>query len=338
MSTSLDLSVSYLGLKLKNPVVVSASPLTESIDNYKKMEEAGAAAIVNFSLFEEQIKLEAEDLESHVFSTSNLHAEALSYFPKTSDYVLGPEEYLKHIAKAKKAVKIPVIGSLNGYTPGGWTQYAKYIQDAGADALELNLYSLATDINEGSEAVERRYVEVVKEVCANVSIPVAVKIGPYFSSTAHMAKRFSDAGAKGLVLFNRFYQPDIDLERLEIVPNVILSTPMAMRLPLRWIAILYGKLPCSLAGTSGIHSGQDAIKMLMAGADVTMLCSVLLRYGISKISDVLTELREWMEENEYRSVAQMQGSMSQKRCADPGAFERANYMKSLSTYGRPLPE
>lgn len=328
----MDLSTTYLGLKLKNPLIASASPLSENIDNFRRLEDAGIAAIVNYSLFEEQITKEVYELNYHLDHGTESFAESLTYFPEPSDFILGPDEYLKHISKAKRAVGIPVIGSLNGYSEGGWVEYAKKIQEAGADALELNIYFLPTDINMSSNQVEQIYLNILKSVKSNVKIPVAVKIGPFFSAMANMAKRLDEAGADGLVLFNRFYQPDIDLENLAVVPNVLLSTPQAMRLPLRWVAILHGRIKASLAATSGIHRAEDVIKMLMVGADAVMLCSTLLKNGIPHTSDILEQIEEWIEKHEYDSVKQMQGSMSQKSCENPQAFERANYMKALKSF------
>jgi dihydroorotate dehydrogenase (fumarate) len=328
----MDLTTQYMGLKLKNPLIAAASPLSYHLDNYKEMEDAGIAAIVNGSIFEEQITREA--LNVHQFSLQGTHsfAEALTFTPEQSIYTLGPEEYLEHIRAAKKTVDIPVIASLNGHTVGGWTSYAKQIQEAGADALELNIYFLATDMDKTSSHVENTYVEILKAVKSAVTIPVAVKIAPYFSSMAHMAKRLEESGADALVLFNRFYQPDIDLEALEVAPNLLLSTSYEMRLPLRWIAILYGKLHLSLAATSGIHYARDVLKMLMAGADVTMLCSVLLEEGIGYAAVILKQMEEWMETHAYESVQQMKGSMSQQSCENPQAFERANYMRVLRSF------
>jgi dihydroorotate dehydrogenase (fumarate) len=259
----------------------------------------------------------------------------LTYFPEPEEFRLGPEEYLKHIAAAKKATKIPIIASLNGSSVGGWTEYAKQIQQAGADALELNIYSIPTDMNLTGTEVEMTYLDILKSVKANVTIPVAVKLSPFFSNFANMAKRLDQAGANGLVLFNRFYQPDVELESLEIKPNLLLSTPMAMRLPLRWIALLYGKLNASLAATSGIHRASDALKMLMVGADVTMLCSTIIRHGTPQIGMMERDMVDWMEEHEYESVSQMKGSLSQKNCAEPAAFERAQYMKALTGFALP---
>lgn len=330
----MDLSTKYLGLKLKNPLVASASPLSDEIDNLKEMEDAGMAAVVQHSIFEEQITHEVYELDHHMTHGTESFAEALTYFPEPSTFILGPEEYLKHIAQAKKAVKIPVIGSLNGHSAGGWVKYAKNIQEAGADALELNIYFVATDLNISGEKIEQEYIDILRSVKANITIPVAIKIGPFFSSMANMAKRLDAAGADGLVLFNRFYQPDIDLETLTAVPNVLLSTSQAMRLPLRWIAILYGQVKASLAATSGIHTAEDVLRMLMVGADVTMLCATLLKNGIGYSSEILKEMERWMKENEYESVKQMQGSLSQKSCEDPQVFERANYMKALQSFGK----
>jgi dihydroorotate dehydrogenase (fumarate) len=326
----MDLSTSYLGIKLRSPLVPSASPLSEGIDTIKKLEEAGAAAVVLYSLFEEQIRYERYELHWHLTHGTESYPEALTYFPEPEEFKIGPEEYLQHIARAKEAVGIPVIASLNGSTLSGWTDFAKQIEQAGAAALELNIYHIPTDPEQTGAAVEQTYLDILKAVKAEVSIPVAVKLSPFFSNFANMAKRFEQAGANGLVLFNRFYQPDIDLESLEVTPNLLYSTPMAMRLPLRWVAILYGRLQLSLAATSGIHRGTDALKCLMAGADVTMLCSVLLRHGPAHLQVVERELRTWMEDHEYDSVAQLKGSMSQKNCANPTAFERAQYMQAIS--------
>lgn len=328
----MDLTTEYMGLKLKNPLVASASPLSYRLDQYKRMEDAGIAAVVNTSIFEEQISREAFDVHQFSIHTADRFAESLSFTPEQPSYLLGPEEYLNHIRAAKNAVDIPVIGSLNGYTAGGWTKYAGDIQQAGADALELNIYFIPTDMNQTGEEIEKTYIEIVKEVKSHVTIPVAVKIAPYFSNMAHMAKRLDEAGADALVLFNRFYQPDIDLENLEVASNLLLSTSYDIRLPLRWIAILYGKIKASLAATSGIHHANDVLKMLMAGADAAMLCSVLLKDGIEYAKTILAEMEEWMKLQEYESVRQMKGSMSQKSCEDPGAFERANYMRMLQSF------
>jgi len=296
------------------------------------MEDMGAAAVVLHSLFEEQLRQDRLELNTHLQHGTESYAEALTYFPEPGEFRLGPEEYLKHISEAKKAVDFPIIASLNGSSPGGWTNYAKQIQQAGADALELNIYHIPTDSDLAGGEVEQTYLEILRAVKSAVTIPVAVKLSPFFTNFTNMAKNLDAAGANGLVLFNRFYQPDLDLDLLEIKPNLLLSTPMAMRLPLRWIAILFGKTNASLAATSGIHRGADALKMLMAGADVTMLCSALIRHGIAHLKVMENEITAWMEEHEYESVAQLKGSLSQKNCADPAAFERAQYMKALSNY------
>lgn len=330
----MNLTTNYLGLKLRSPLVPSASPLTEDVNNVRQMEDAGAGALVLHSLFEEQLRLERFELNRSLTEGTDSFPEALTYFPEPEEFKLGPEEYLEHVAKIKKAVKIPVIASLNGSTMGGWTNYARQIQSAGADAIELNIYYIPTDSGITAEQVEKNYSDILQAVKSVVTIPVAVKLSPFFTNFAHMAKRLNDAGANGLVLFNRFYQPDIDLDSLDVTPNLLLSTPMAMRLPLRWIAILHGRLSASLAATSGIHRSSDALKMLMAGADVTMLCSVLLRRGIDHIRTLETEITEWLEKNEYESVEQLKGSLSQKNCPDPSAFERAQYMRALATPAR----
>ncbi len=328
----MDLSTQYLGLKLRTPLVPSASPLSEEIDSIKQMEDAGAAAVVLYSLFEEQLTQDRAELDHHLEHGTFSFAESLTYFPDLKDFRLGPEEYLKHIANTKKAVKIPIIASLNGSSVGGWTEYAKAIQQAGADALELNVYYIPTDMDLSSSQIEQTYLDILKAVKSTVTIPVAVKLSPFFTNFANMAKRLDQAGANGLVLFNRFYQPDIDLESLEVKPNILLSTPMAMRVPLRWIALLYGRLKANLAATSGIHRATDVLKMLMAGADITMLCSALLRHGLRQIGVLERDLVAWMEEHEYESVKQLKGSLSQKNCPDPSAFERAQYMKAISQF------
>ena len=328
----MDLSTTYLGLKLRSPLVPAASPMSEDVDTIKAMEDNGAAAVVLYSLFEEQLRQDRLELAQSLEHGTNSFAESLTYFPEPEEFRLGPEEYLQHIAKAKAECKVPIIASLNGSSAGGWTQYAKGIEQAGADALELNIYYIPTDMDLTSTQVEQTYLEILKAVKKEVKIPVAVKLSPFFTNFANMAKRLDDAGANGLVLFNRFYQPDIDLESLEIKPNILLSTPMAMRVPLRWVALLYGKLKANLAATSGIHRASDVLKMLMAGADVTMLCSTLIRHGARQIGVIERDLVAWMEEHEYTSVAQLKGSLSQKNCDNPSAFERAQYMKAISQF------
>lgn len=328
----MDLTTKYLGLNLKNPIVPSASPLSKTADRVKQMEDAGASAVVVYSLFEEQIEHEANEFEHYMSYGTESFAEALSYFPKPDEYNLGPEEYLKHISNLKKSVGIPVIGSLNGVSKGGWMKYAKLIEEAGADALELNIYYIASNVEEDGAKVEEIYLRDLRAIKSSVNIPVAIKLSPYFSSIGNMAKRLDEAGADGLVLFNRFYQPDIDLDKLEVLPNLELSTSNDLRLPMRWVATLYGKVKANLATTSGIHNYQDVLKALMVGSDVTMMCSELLANGIGRISDILKDLEAWMEKNEYKSIEMLKGSMSQKSVADPAAFERANYMKALNSY------
>jgi len=332
----MDLTTKYMGLDLRNPLVASASPLSQSLDVCRYLEDSGISAIVCFSLFEEQIIQESLALESHLTQGTESFAESLSYFPQPEKFFVGPEEYLAHISKLKKTVGVPVIGSLNGCSMGGWTKYARHIQEAGADALELNIYMIPTDLNQRGEEIEKIYLDIVESVKKTVSIPVAVKLGPYFSNMANMAKRLDTAGVNGLVLFNRFYQPDIDLENLEVTPSLRLSTPGAMTLPMRWIAILHGRVKCSLAATGGVHTGFDALKMIMAGADITMLCSALLKNGVGSVAAILKDMEEWMKVHEYVSLRQMLGSMSQKSCANPKDFERANYMKVLQSYSSPV--
>jgi len=328
----MDLTTKYLGLTLRSPLVPAASPLSIELDNLKQMEAVGAGAVILESLFEEQLRADRAELAERLEQGTESFAEALSYFPEPAEFKLGPETYLEQIAAAKRALKIPVIASLNGSTLGGWTDYARQIQGAGADALELNIYAIPTDPDTTAAEVEDNYVNIVRSVKEQITIPVAVKLSPFFTNFAHVAKRLDEAGADGLVLFNRFYQPDIDLQNLEVVPNILLSTPMAMRLPLRWIAILYGRVKADLAATSGVHRATDALKMLMAGAAVTTLASALLRHGIKHLATVESEMRQWMQEHEYESVAQMRGSMSQRNCPDPSSFERAQYMKAISSY------
>ncbi|MBN1824810.1 MAG: dihydroorotate dehydrogenase-like protein [Candidatus Eisenbacteria bacterium] len=328
----MNLTTHYLGLELKNPLVPSASPLMHELDTIKRLEDAGASAVVLHSLFEEQIRHESRELDHHMTAGTESFAEALTYFPEPSEFRLGPEEYLEHIRKAKGAASIPIIASLNGTTPGGWTGYAKKMEEAGADALELNLYSIPTDRDASCVDVEKAYLEVVRAVKGLVGVPVAVKLSPFFTNTARAAADFVSAGANGLVLFNRFYQPDIDLKELEVKPDVSLSTSADIRLPLRWIAILYGRVEADFAATGGVHTHEDVLKLLMAGAKVTMLCAALLKKGPGELAVIERGLREWMEKNEYDSVVQMQGSMSQRKVGDPTAFERAQYMRTLRSW------
>ena len=327
-----DLTTTYMGLTLKNPIVPSASPLAKRVDSIKQMEDAGAAAITMYSLFEEQIDLEALAQHNFIEQTTFMSAEATAYFPKAADYNRGPDGYLELIRQAKEAVDVPVIGSLNGVTPGGWTRYARLIQDAGADALELNVYMIPTRLDLTSDGVENTYLEILRDVKASVKIPVAMKLSPFFSSLPNMARRLDKAGANALVLFNRFYQPDFDLEELAVTPHLVLSTPWEMRLPLRWIAILYGHVKASMALTTGIHTPEDVVKSVMAGADIANVASVLLERGPGHISELIGGLSQWMEAHEYESVAQMKGALSQRNVTEPAAFERANYMKVLGSW------
>jgi dihydroorotate dehydrogenase (fumarate) len=328
----MKLNCKYLGMELRSPLVASASPLSESIDKIKRLEDAGAGAVVLFSLFEEQIRHERETLSHYLEYGTYSFAESLTHFPEPESYHAGPSQYLKLIADAKRSVDIPIIASLNGVTIGGWIDFARDMQDAGADAIELNIYNIPSDMLQHSSAVEDQYLEVVRAVKTAVTIPVAVKLSPYFSNIANMAMQLDKAGAKALVMFNRFYQPDIDMETLEVKPNILLSSPHEMRLPLTWIGILYKRLKADLAATTGIHTGIDAAKMILAGANVTMMASALLKHGIEHLGAVETELREWMEQHEYESVEQMRGSVSQMHADDPSAFERAQYMKALTSF------
>jgi dihydroorotate dehydrogenase (fumarate) len=333
----MDLSTNYLGMTLKNPLVPSSSPLMRTLDNLRAMEDAGASAVVLHSLFEEQITQESHTLNHYLTQGVESYAEALSYFPEAADYRTGPDDYLEHIQKAKKVLDIPVIASLNGVSTGGWVKYAKQIEEAGADALELNVYYIPTDPNLTGNEVEQIYLDVLKDVKTAVSLPITMKLNPYFSAMAHTARNLANAGSDGLVLFNRFYQPDIDLENLEVVPNLKLSTSTELRLPLRWIAILYGQINADLALTTGVHTVTDVLKGVAAGAAVTMLASELLRNGIGRLEVLKMGMEEWLTENEYESLAQLQGSLSQINCAEPAAFERANYMRVLSSYSPDYP-
>jgi dihydroorotate dehydrogenase (fumarate) len=328
----MELSTTYLGLRLKNPLIASASPLTAELDSLRELEDAGAAAVVLHSLFEEQLTHEQHELEHLTSQLANSYAESLSFFPEPEEYRHGPDEYLELIAQAKRALRIPVIASLNGVTVGGWTAYGRKMEQAGADALELNVYHVATNPDQTGADVERLYVDILRAVKSELKIPVAMKLSPYFSATANMAVKLDQAGADGLVLFNRFYQPDLDLEALEVVPDLVLSTTFEMRLPLRWIAVLHGRVQASLAGTSGVANGHDVVKLIMAGADAVQMCSVLLRRGPGELATILKDVRGWMEQKEYHSLEQMKGSMSQQKAANPAAFERANYMKALNSY------
>ncbi len=327
-----DLTTSYLGLQLKNPLVASASPLSKKLDGVRRLEDAGVSAVVMYSLFEEQIVHESAAMDHYLTRGTESYAEALTYFPDLGSYNIGPDSYLELIQKIKQAVQIPVIGSLNGISTGGWIDYARRIQDAGADALELNIYYIPTDPQRTSKELEQSYIDLVKDVRQQVRIPLAVKLSPYFTALPNLAAQLSAAGANGLVLFNRFYQPDLDIETLDVVPDLVLSTSNELRLPLRWIAILYGRIKADLALSSGVHSGEDIVKSLMAGANVAMTTSELLAKGVGRAGEMVAELKAWMEQFEYDSVRQMIGSMSQQAVNEPAAYERANYMKALTSY------
>jgi dihydroorotate dehydrogenase (fumarate) len=328
----IDLSTSYLGLKLRSPLVVAASPLCKDLTNIRHMEDCGASAIVLHSLFEEQINLEANELDRFLWDGSELGAESTTIFPDLGNYNLGPDAYLEHIRQAKQTVSIPVIASLNGVSRGGWVSYAREMQQAGADAIELNVYFIPADQAASSADIEKLYIDLVTEIRSTVSIPVAVKIGPYFSAFANMAQRLEAAGANGLVLFNRFYQPDFDLEALEVKPVVTLSNSSELLLRLHWTAMLYGHVHADIAITGGVHTAEDVVKSMMAGARVTMLASALLQNGIGYLRPLRNQLEAWLERREYESIQQMQGSMSHKNVPNPKAFQRSNYMKVLSSY------
>jgi dihydroorotate dehydrogenase (fumarate) len=327
-----DLTTTYLGLQLKNPLVASSSPLTEKVESVQQLETSGVSAVVIYSLFEEQIIKESQRIHDDFERGVGVFAEALSYLPEFGKYSLGPDTYVEHIKNVKEAVDIPIIGSLNGVSTGGWIDYAQKIEAAGADALELNLYDIPTDPDLTSAELEDQHATLVSDIRGSISIPIAVKLSPFYTALPNFARRLSEAGADGLVLFNRFYQPDFDLEELEVVPNLVLSSSDELRLPLRWIAILYGRIPADLALTSGVHTATDVLKAMMAGASVTNIASAFLKNGPAHAGEILTDLRVWMEEHEYESIAQMKGSMSQQAVAKPAEFERANYMKVLSSY------
>jgi dihydroorotate dehydrogenase (fumarate) len=328
----IDLSTTYLGLKLKNPLVASASPLSKNVEQVKRLEEAGIAAVVMYSLFEEQIIHESLELDHYLVRGTESFAEALTYLPEAGTYNLLPDRYVANVEQLKKSVSIPVIGSLNGVSKGGWTRYARLIQDAGADALELNLYFIPTNPVVPAQGIEDAQVELVADIKSSIKIPLAVKLSPFYTSLPHFVKRLAKAGADGLVLFNRFYQPDFDIEELNISHTLDLSSSSELRLPLRWIALQHGQVDVDFALTSGVHSATDVLKAMMAGAKVSMMASELLHNGADSVANILAELQTWMEKHEYTSIKQMQGSMSQKSVAEPAAFERANYMKVLSSF------
>jgi dihydroorotate dehydrogenase (fumarate) len=329
----MDLRTTYLGMNLKNPIVPSASPLSRSISTIRKMEDNGAAAVVLYSLFEEELNHESRTLDRYLTEGTHSFAEALSYFPEARSYdAIGPDSYLEHIHRAKKAVDMPIIASLNGVSTGGWVNFAKQIEGAGADALELNVYFLPTNMEMSGAEVEQGYLDLLRDIKKEISIPIALKLSPYFSATANMMKALVDHGADGLVLFNRFFQPDLDLENLEITPHLVLSSTHEMRLPLRWIAILHGRLDVDLALTTGVHTADDALKSVAAGAVVVQMASELLRNGVGRIGEILAEMSEWLVEHEYESLDVLKGSMSQINCGFPAAFERANYLEVVRSF------
>ncbi len=327
----MDLSTYYLGLKLKHPLVCGASPLSRDLDGIRRLEDAGASAIVLFSLFEEQLTAEENYIDHYLTYGGDSSPEVQSYFPEADKYLVGPDGYLELIRSAREAVQVPIIASLNGVSTGGWVDFARRIEEAGANALELNVYFIPTQDSISGAEVEHVTIDVVKDVRAAVKIPVAVKLSPYFSAPANLCRRLADAGANGLVLFNRFYQPDFNLEDLSVVPNLRLSSPNELLLPLRWIAVLYGRVQADLAVSTGVHSAEDVIKAMMAGARATLLVSALLKNGIARIGTLQSEIAEWMAKHDYYSIRQMQGSMSLGHVAEPAAFTRANYMKMLQS-------
>ena len=333
----IDLSTSYLGMRLKNPFVASSGPLAKDLGTIRKLEDAGVSAIVFHSLFEEQINAESLELDRFLSRQTDTYAEAQSWFPDMTRYNIGPEAYLEHIRKTKEAVRIPVIASLNGVSAGGWVRYARLMQEAGADGLELNIYFMPTDPEVTGDKIEQNYIDLVRHVTANVRIPVAVKFGPYFSSIPNFCRKLDQTGVDGLVMFNRFYQPDFDLENLEVTPSLFLSDSNTLLLRLHWVALMYGHLRADMAVTGGVHTVYGLLKSMMAGAKVAMSTSCLLRYGIDYASQILRDLQDWMEEHEYESIEQMQGSMSVKHVTNAGVFQRANYMKVLSSYVQPEP-
>lgn len=328
----MDLSTNYMGLELVSPLVASASPLSRRIDSAKRLEEAGVGAIVMYSLFEEQIVYDSLALDYFMNRGTESFPESLTYLPEMDGYNIGPDIYVAHLHDLKRALQIPVIGSLNGVSPGGWVEYATLIEQAGADALELNIYNLPVDPDLSSSDLEAQYISLVQDVRAAVSIPIAVKLSPFFTALPHFAHQLGEAGANGLVLFNRFYQPDFDLEQLEVVPRLVLSNSNDLRLPLRWIALLAGRIDTDFALTGGVHTAEDVLKAMMAGANVAMMASALLKHGAPLVEQLLVNLTSWMEEYEYVSIRQMRGSLSQVAAENPGALERANYIRELSSF------
>lgn len=328
-----DLRTSYMGLELEHPVVASASPLSKDLDGIRRLEDSGASAIVMASLFEEQIRAESAALEHLAEAGTESFAESLSYFPASFDFRVGPGRYLELLRRAREAVRVPIIASLNGTTSEGWTNYARQLQEAGASAIELNVSYVAADMAVSGREVEDRHLEILRAVKGAVTIPVAIKLGPFFSAFANMARQLDDAGADALVLFNRFYQPDFDLERREVVPSLRLSTADEMRLPLLWLAVLHGRVKASLAATTGVHHPAEVLKYLLAGADVAMTTSSLLQRGPAHLRTLVSGTRDWLDEHGYVSVRQLRGAMSQRKVADPSAFERANYIRVLESFG-----
>jgi dihydroorotate dehydrogenase (fumarate) len=329
-----ELKTTYLGIEFKHPVLASSSPLSKKLENFKRLEEAGVAGVVMYSLFEEQIEHESKALNYYLDRGTESFAEALTYFPEMDDYNVGPDSYLDLIRQAKESVDMPIIGSLNGHTRGGWIQYAKMIEDAGADAIELNIYFIPTDFRKTSAQLEQEYIELIKAIRAEIGIPLTVKLGPYFTSLPQFCYQLVGIGVDGFVFFNRFYQPDLDIENMEVVPNLELSKSSDLRLPLRWIAMLYGRVTADFSLTSGVHRGEDVIKSLMAGAKTVQVASELLEYGVKRAGTLVSSMETWMQMHNYESVTEMIGSMSQMNVAEPGAFERANYMKALSSMDR----
>ncbi len=331
---SMNTNTTYLGIPLKNPLVASASVISKQVSNIKKLEDAGVGAVVLYSLFEEQIKQESLSLNYFLERGTESNPEALTYFPELQSYNLEPDKYLDHIQKAKQMVDIPIIASLNGISQDSWIKYAKMIEEAGADALELNIYYLSTSQYLDGETLENMYFELIKKVADSIDIPLAVKLSPFITSLPNFAKELSEGGAKGLVLFNRFYQPDLDVEKMEVVPTLDLSTSKDLRLPLRWTAILYSRIDIDIALSGGVHTGVDIVKAIMAGAAVAMTASELVSEGIQRATSMLQEFLTWMQTHEYDSIEQMRGSMSQKNISEPSAFERANYMKALQLFDK----
>jgi len=330
-----DLTTEYLGLKLANPLVPSASPLSRDTDSARRLEDAGASALVMYSLFEEKIEAEEHQMERFFYNQSIGHNESDSFHPMPDNIQTYQEQYLEHLQQLKSTLEIPVIASLNGTSLSGWVEYGKQLQQAGADALELNIYHLAANAEESGETVEARYLDILQELKAQVSVPIVMKLSSQFSSPIHFAKRLEAAGADGIALFNRFYQPDIDLETLEVLPKLELSTSAEALLRIRWTALLYGRTKLSLAVTGGFHQAQDVLKALLAGADVVHLCSVLLQHGTGRLAEILAEMEQWLAEHEYESVNQLKGSVSQQHAIDPSAYERANYVQVLDSYSSP---